>query len=275
MTFRTHFLENYLSEAPAALAIERWLECEILSRHRFEAPILDLGCGDGIFASVLFSAPLDLGVDPDAHEIGKAEKRRCYRELLVRAGHDIPKPTGSFQTILSNSVLEHIQEIGPVLREARRLLAPEGRFYVTIPSHNFDRYSAGSRLLRALGLTEVDSWFRRSYNSFWKHHHAYRPEEWRSLFLSHGFQVESYQEYGSKTVCTLNDLLVPAAFFSLLAKKFTGRWFFCPQLRRLYAPALARVIGPWYRLDPHLQNGGLLFFALVPSDNSAAPPLSR
>ena len=54
MRFKDNFLLNYLKKAPVPLAVERSLECEILSRQEFVRPILDIGCGEGIFASVLF-----------------------------------------------------------------------------------------------------------------------------------------------------------------------------------------------------------------------------
>ena len=63
--FKGNYLESYLRVAPAALAIERCFECEILSRQVFEPPVLDIGCGDGVFASVLFDEQVDLGIDPD------------------------------------------------------------------------------------------------------------------------------------------------------------------------------------------------------------------
>ena len=63
MKFKNNFLYNYLKEAPVALSVERSLECEILSNQEFKYPILDLGCGEGVFANMLFDEKIDVGID--------------------------------------------------------------------------------------------------------------------------------------------------------------------------------------------------------------------
>ena len=58
MNFRKDFLKK-----PLPSAIEQTLECQILSSKTLEHPMLDLGCGDGIFAYVLFDEKNDIGID--------------------------------------------------------------------------------------------------------------------------------------------------------------------------------------------------------------------
>ena len=65
-----------------------------------------------------------------------------------------PETDGSYRTIFSNSVLEHIPDLLPVLVEQHRLLAPGGNFYVTIPTDRWERASLLARSLHALGLHE-------------------------------------------------------------------------------------------------------------------------
>jgi SAM-dependent methyltransferase len=262
LRFHDRFLDRYVLQAPLALAIERWFECEILSRQRFVPPVLDIGCGDGVFASVLFDDPIDLGIDPDRRELENAGRNGGYRELLDCPGSAIPRPDESFNTIFSNSVLEHIPEIGPVLREAHRLLSPSGRFYVTVPSDQFDHYSLTFQALSGLGLTEGAERFRLFFNRFWRHYHYFTPEGWSALFARHGFSVVAHQQYCPKNICLLNDFLAPFGGPSMVAKKLTGRWIPVKTLRRVYAPMLTRAIEPFLGVDPELRSGGILFFAL-------------
>ncbi len=245
-----------------ALAIERWFECQILSQQRFQAPILDIGCGDGVFSSVLFAEPIDLGIDPDANELARARRHGGYRELIECRGDAIPRPDHSFNTIFSNSVLEHIPDVMPVLREAKRLLAPGGRFYATVPSHLFDHYSWPFVALSTAGLDAQAERYREFFDRFWKHYHYYEPAGWQARFAEAGFRVLDHQEYAPKAICLLNDFLAPFAAPSMMAKKLVGRWFFFPSVRRRYAPLVRRALEPILDVDRELRGGGILFFAL-------------
>src|SRR5687768_14968956 len=122
MRFKTDFAQAYSTAAPLALAFERIVECGIMRGQAFERPILDIGCGEGLFATMLFAEKIDTGIDPDGRELDRARALGAYRELIQCRGHAIPKPDGTYRTILSNSVLEHIPDLDSVLMEAHRLL---------------------------------------------------------------------------------------------------------------------------------------------------------
>ena len=141
---------EYISMAPLALAFERIVECRILSNKKFEHPLLDLGCGEGLFAKILFAEVIDTGVDPNARELSRAKELGAYKELIKCYGDKIPKPDGSYRTILSNSVIEHIPDIDPIFKEALRLLAPGGHMYITVPTNHFEKYTWISQILLKL-----------------------------------------------------------------------------------------------------------------------------
>src|SRR5579872_4953725 len=108
MRLNDEFFKNFLLEAPLPLALERTLECKILSTQKFQRPILDIGCGEGIFAKKLFNEKIDVGIDPNPSELERAQSYDAYDELIQCWGDQIPKKDGTFNTILSNSVMEHI-----------------------------------------------------------------------------------------------------------------------------------------------------------------------
>lgn len=164
--FNENFFDTYIKHAPLPLAIERTQECLLLSRQKFESPILDIGCGDGIFAKILFNQAIDLGVDPNKKELQRAQLTNKYSELIECYGDKIPKPDNSFKTIFSNSVMEHIPEILPVLKEANRLLDKDGRLYLTLPTHLFDKYTIGYQVLSKLGMKEKGNKFSRFLTIF-------------------------------------------------------------------------------------------------------------
>lgn len=258
MKFADNFLRRYLEIAPAALALERAIECEMQARNEWPAPILDIGCGDGIFASILCSAQIDTGIDPDKPELNSARESQAYRELIGCFGNDIPKPDKSFATIVSNSVLEHIPDLVPVLKEANRLLADDGRFYITIPSDRLELATAPARILSAFGMPSLARRYGRFYNSFWGHHHAYDDKTWRTMFAEAGFDVASHHAYVPRDLSTFYDLLTVIALPAFVSKKLCNRWIMWPALRRLYSGLIAKII---QGLMPYLKRGeGCLFF---------------
>lgn len=247
-----------------ALAIERYYECKILSTKKFERPVLDVGCGDGIFAKVLFSEQVDVGIDPNGIELARAKSEGAYKELIQCYGNLVPKPTAHFNTIFSNSVMEHIEDISPVLKECYRLLSSQGRMYLTLPTDKFEENAFVSQMLNVFGLTDLAKRFQKFYNGFWVHHHAYSVEGWTKLFSENGFRVTEHRVYASKKACLVNDILAYLALPSFLARKFFKRWFIFPRLRYLISGFLTPFWKPFLKSEAKLpiEKGGLIFFEL-------------
>lgn len=265
MRFGSDFFRRYLDEAPLPLALERSLECAILSRQEFTRPILDIGCGEGMFARVLFDEPVDVGIDPQQSELDRAKQYGAYKELIRCYGASIPKKDGEFRTVFSNSVLEHIPDLEPVVREARRLIAADGVFYATVPTDLFDHYSMAYQLLDGLGLKAAAAAFSRFFNRFWRHYHYHTPEGWAELFSRNGFRVERRWQYCPKAVGVLDDAMAFPALPSIFVKKALNRWFLWPAFRRnVTAPLLHALFKGWARVDPAEKRGGIIFFELRP-----------
>lgn len=263
MEFNGNILERYLSLAPIPLAFERFLEACIYQRHSFQRPILDIGCGEGLFAKVVFSEKIDTGIDPNPHELERARKLGAYEELIECRGDAIDKPDGHYNTAFSNSVLEHIPDIEPVFREVHRLLARGGKFYVTVPSHRFDEYSVVNQTLRAVGLRGLADKYRLFFNRFWRHYHCYTLDGWSALAQRTGFTVTEIHAYDTRGICLLNDFLVPFSLISFMTKKLTNRWVLFPGLRRLMMMPVAMVGHRVLEGGDTAQDGGLVFMELV------------
>lgn len=230
---------GYLACTPLALALERALECMVISKQEFRAPVLDIGCGDGLFASILFTDKIDTGIDLNPSEIACAEKTGAYNELICCSGSQIPKPSGTYRTVFSNSVLEHIPDVTPVLREAHRLLEPGGSFFFTVPTDEFEQHSVIHRILIGLGLTNLAIRYRKWYNRFWRHFHAYNTNHWKKLVTDAGFEVVEMVRYNPPGMTTRNDCLAPVAALSSILKRTIGRWVLWPQLRGLLLASIA------------------------------------
>lgn len=242
MQFADDPVSNYLATTPLALALERGLECQVLARQEFVAPVLDIGCGDGLFASILFADKIDTGIDPDPGEIACAAKTKAYRELICCSGSDIPKPAESYRTVLSNSVLEHIPDVSAVIQEAHRLLKPGGNFFFTVPTEEFEQHSLIHRLLIGAGLTGAAVRFRKWYNRFWKHFHAYSARRWKQIASEAGFEVVKTVRYNPPKMTLRNDCLTPIAVMSSVLKRLTGHWVLWPRFRQIFFRPVARRI---------------------------------
>lgn len=257
---KKNFLREYINHAPLALAFERTLECHIYDGIQLIPPILDLGCGDGLFMNVLGKI-VQIGIDPNRKELLRAKKNGGYKKLIQSYGDAMPLPSQSYNTIISNSVLEHIRSLEPVICEVNRILRFNGHFYFTVPSDKFDKYSFFNRCLNIFGLNNFIKMYSNIYNSFWKHFHFGSISYWKSLVSKYGFTVENSFSYNPGFLCTINDLLVPFSLACYLNKKITNRWVISTSFRRLislpiYLCAKEIINGPMKS-----KNGGLIFIS--------------
>jgi SAM-dependent methyltransferase len=113
--------------------------------------VLDAGCGGGgMPLSLAEHARHVVGIDP-IDRFGEAgvvlARERGLRHLqFVRAdGMALPFKSGTFDLVLSHAVIEHVADAPRYLRECRRVMTPDGRFYLsTAPYLSF----AGAHLPR-------------------------------------------------------------------------------------------------------------------------------
>lgn len=252
---------RYLEQTPLALALERIAEAKLYETRPFSRPILDIGCGEGLFAERVFVEKIDVGIDMNASELERAEELGAYSRLICCSATEIPEPDNTFLTIFSNSVFEHIPDVDSALREAYRVLAPGGMIYLTVPSQNFEKYGVIASLLTWLKLDKLCARFTKKYNVFWRHYTACSMEEWRLRLEAQGFTVAESFTYNSHAACFLNDLLVPCALPAFFVKKMTNRWFVFPRVRALFARCIEKVFAAPLARSTRCEQGGLVFLA--------------
>jgi SAM-dependent methyltransferase len=84
--------------------------------------ILDFGCGDGQTVNAYRQAGFQaFGADLLIEHPGE-----WLRVIDSGSGYRIPFPDDTFDFVYSNSVLEHVDDLHPVLAEMRRVLKPGG-----------------------------------------------------------------------------------------------------------------------------------------------------
>jgi SAM-dependent methyltransferase len=246
-------------------AILRAVECRFMGSVPLVAPILDIGCGDGHFASIAYDTPIDVGIDLNEHELAEAAARPgVYRRTLRADATALPFEDGAFNTVVSNCVLEHIPDIDTALREIARVLAPGGTFATTLPSEHYPHYLLGSTLLRGLRLLGLAAAYGAFFNRISHHHHVYSPNEWRRRFDAVGLSVQEQRYYFSPAAHRAFDPSHYLGAPNLLARKLTGRWVLHPRQAAPYRWWLRR-----YYDEPLPERGAYQFVRCVKQIGSA------
>ncbi len=188
-------LNQYWFAPPVALW--RAVELRTLAAEPFPRPILDLGCGDGLIAQILFAdePPVDMGFDPWFDQVCKAPVPESYAHVQQAQGAAMPYASGTFATVFSNSVLEHISGLPPVLREVARVLQPRGRFMATVPSDAFRRLLAGYRDRVSVGDFTGAEAYAAKIDQRLEHHRYPNPDTWRAMLQEVGLSLLHIRYY--------------------------------------------------------------------------------
>ena len=232
------YLWRHMSDLPYFRAMLRAVEDRFYQDINLPGPVLDVGCGDGHFASKTFIKPLDVGLDPWSVPLKEARNRACYRMVLQADGTHMPFPDGYFASAVSNSVLEHIPPVDEVLAEIARVVRPGGRFVFCVPNDRFTKRLRGTEILGGLGLKDAGRAYSRFFNRISRHAHTDSPSGWRARVTKAGFKVEKAWEYFNPQAL---HVLEAGHFFglpSLFARKVTGRWILWKSPLNLWLPWL-------------------------------------
>ena len=260
------FLWPHLRDLPAFRALLRAVEARFYQDLLpLEEPVLDLGCGDGHFASVTFPQRLEVGIDPSAGCLAEARGRDAYRLLARSVGDALPFPAGHFATVISNSVLEHIPDLDPVVAEVARVLRPPdpargqrgGRLICCVPGEHFTELLFFSTLFRRLRLEGPARAYQRYFDRISRHHHCDGVEVWRQRLAAAGLELAESFAYFSRRATHALDLGHYLGAPSLVAKKLFGRWILAPA--RWNLALTERCLRPLYE-EPLPEVGAYLFF---------------
>ncbi len=234
-------LEQYWFAPPVALW--RSVEMRVLAAEEFPRPILDLGCGDGLIAQVLFAGepPVEVGFDPWWDQVRQVPASGVYRHVQQAAGSAMPYPDGAFATVYSNSVLEHIPDVAPVLQEAARVLRPGGRFIATVPSDVFRRLLGGYRERIVVGDMEGAEAYADGVDRRLEHHRYPTPEAWRAMLKDVGLRLVRARYYVPPAVVELWDR-ANATYGIHEGGRRLYRWLASPRLRKLGYQSLLRPL---------------------------------
>ena len=161
-------VRNYTLEEKAKLIIKE--------THETSGSLLDIGSGTGAFLAVMKKKGWEVkGIEPDE------DARRLTKQLY---NLDIDNPTvlnsirgSSFNAITLWHVLEHVHQLHDYIEHLKRILKPQGKFFIAVPNYQ-----------------STDSNIYRSYWAAYdvpRHLYHFSPNSIEVLMQKHGLKVDA------------------------------------------------------------------------------------
>lgn len=250
-------LWQQLKTLPAFRALLRAIEARFYHHLSLPEPVLDVGCGDGHFTQMAFPGrTIAAGIDPWWGPLQKATRTRQYQILLQAMGDRLPFPDASFSSAFSNSVLEHIPDLDPVLQEVNRVMKPAAPFIITTPSHFFTSFLGGGEFFDRLRLRGMADRYRDFFNFISRHAHTDSPEIWAERLARSGFAVDRWQYYFSRKALQALEMGHVQGLPSAVLHALTGHWIVAPWESSLRPTE--RWLRPFFAEVPDLDSGAYL-----------------
>ncbi len=275
-TFR-EFLGVYPTAVYSPLA--KSLELGCFARYPAQAPSLEIGIGDGVFAAALRArtgAPLSLGTDLIYETLASARVRAVHETVFVSDAQDIPAPAASLSTVLMNNLMHHLPDRERATAEALRVLRPGGLFLITDNLAGWNEFMWEYRLLRRLLPAPWLRAYGRRKLWFLAQTLLVSPAYWADVAARGDWEVVEITPLVSRTAMTVGSV------FEFLNLKFGQPTR--PALRRLIGGGalarrltgtMARIVETLIDMDEQLceeEGAAFVFVALRKRGESVLPP---
>lgn len=218
------YFRKFLKVAPFALALWRTPEAVAFSSVKYKKPILDLGCGFGEFAGVVFDK-MEMGIDVNKVELDRALKGGKYKDVLWADARKLPFKDSSYSTVLSVSVLEHIKEADKALKEVSRILKKGGLLMFSVPTDKLYENLAVVKLLKRMRLEPLAKRYFNVHSKVFKHVCLKSDSWWDEKLENAGFKV--VEKYGtlSPAATRIFDIFMIPSFPSQFCRYIFGKRF--------------------------------------------------
>lgn len=252
------YLWLHLKDLPYFRALVRSIEARFFSNIDLVAPTLDLGCGDGHFASQVFERNYLIGVDPWIKPLYEATQRKFYKLTVQSDGEYLPFATGYFSSIVSNSVFEHILNIDDVIIEIGRVTKPAGHLFFSVPNENFLSALSIGRNFDKVKFSNLAKVYRRFFNRISRHYHCDDSSVWKSRLKKGGFDLIESWKYFSPDALACMEWGHYLGLPSLIIRWLTGRWILVQSEWNL--AVTKKIVLPYYEAEPHDNDGVYTFY---------------
>lgn len=216
------YLADFLRIAPLSHALWRTTEALVFDQYKFKKPVLDLGCGFGEFAGIVFNQ-VEMGIDINDKELSQAIKSKKYKKVQWADARKLPFPNNSFATVISVSVLEHIPHVEKALLEINRVLREQGLLIFAVPTVEIKNNLLLTQVFRKLGLVGLADQYFDLHSKVFKHHSLKKSDWWVQVLEKQGFEVINLQGTISSKLLKLHEFFLLSALPSQFWKWIFGK----------------------------------------------------
>jgi 2-polyprenyl-3-methyl-5-hydroxy-6-metoxy-1,4-benzoquinol methylase len=159
--------------------------------------VIDFGCGNGEFFSMLGYANINVvGIEnqPSLHALAKSNAD--YIALHTALNEHVPVA----DTIICNSVLEHVPSLPETLQTLKQYLTPGGNFFFTVPALHWEEQLLGTILYGKV--------YGENMNNRFQHLNMYNEKKWEEVLVRAGFRLVQTQRYMSPIAYIFADMLL-------------------------------------------------------------------
>lgn len=186
----TEELERFQPAAQhGRIAYEHLHRYAICCEHVAGRRVLDMACGTGYGTALLArAASLAVGLDISPAAIRDARQRYTTNGVRYQVGdcYDLPFEPGSFDVVVANEMIEHVDDHDALMAEVRRVLVPGGLFLVSTPNKPvYNRYKTPN----PYHTSEMD--LPEFHRLLCRHFTAVRMTGSRMALVSVGFSLEA------------------------------------------------------------------------------------
>ena len=229
-----HF-SRYFPHTPAALCIRECLRLATLDGYPCSGPVLDVGCGDGMFARQAFATDDVWGIDVDGNEGRRAQASRAYSQIIIGDITSAVLPKEFFRTAVANCSLEHIPNLDAALRIIFESLKPGSPIYAFVPTPEWAEDMRLARAARKLKMSWLSDAITSGLDGVFKHHHLCDGEEWVRRLEKAGFGEVRFTTIGTPAMTGAFEAFLLPSLIGMITRKLTGKWTLVPGLRKLSA----------------------------------------
>jgi SAM-dependent methyltransferase len=177
------------------------LEEYALAGVRFKHPLMDLGCGNGIFSAMLQERgvldSVDVAVDYSAKSLSHVKKNVACWAIQADA-NALPFKADSFASVFANDAVSSVTPgVDQVLREVYRILVDGGSFVLAVPTVWSDEAQLIPRILRKVGASRLAKRYLERRNRRLTDRHIFDENGWLKKLDEANFRVEQVRYYFS------------------------------------------------------------------------------